>query len=126
MLCHRVVIVTLLAVSFAVTTIAPSDLKPADSRKTAPDFSLEDSSGALIKLSGYKGRVVLLDFWATWCTGCKQEIPWYMEFQDKYKKDGLSEVRCAGDMGRGVYGARLTRAFARQAMEGGRELASNA
>src|SRR5881394_1609605 len=66
--------------------------KPADSRKTAPDFSLEDSSGALIKLSGYKGRVVLLDFWATWCTGCKQEIPWYMEFQDKYKKDGLSAI----------------------------------
>ncbi|PYT87658.1 MAG: hypothetical protein DMG36_25005 [Acidobacteria bacterium] len=92
MLCHRVVIVTLLAVSFAVTTIAPADLKPADSRKTAPDFSLEDSSGALIKLSGYKGRVVLLDFWATWCTGCKQEIPWYMEFQDKYKKDGLSAI----------------------------------
>ncbi len=92
MLCHRVVIVTLLAVSFAVTTIKPSDLKPADSRKTAPDFSLEDSSGALIKLSGYKGRVVLLDFWATWCTGCKQEIPWYMEFQDKYKKDGLSAI----------------------------------
>src|SRR5437867_6519259 len=97
MLCHRVVIVALLAVSFAVTTIAPADLKPADSRKTAPDFSLEDSSGALIKLSGYKGRVVLLDFWATWCTGCKVEIPWYMEFQKRYARRGLTSIGVAMD-----------------------------
>lgn len=35
---------------------------------------------------------MLLDFWATWCTGCKKEIPWYMEFQDKYKTEGLSAI----------------------------------
>jgi thiol-disulfide isomerase/thioredoxin len=92
MLRHRIAIIALAAVFFAVTASAPADLKPADSRKTAPDFSLEDSSGALIKLSSYQGRVVLLYFWATWCTGCKQEIPWYMEFQDKYKKSGLSPL----------------------------------
>ncbi len=92
MLHHRVAIIALVVVSFAVTTSAPADLTPADSRKIAPDFNLEDSTGALIKLSSYKGRVVLLDFWATWCTGCKHEIPWYMEFQDKYKKSGLSAI----------------------------------
>ncbi len=89
---HILAAITLAAMCFALTANAPADLKPADSRKTAPDFSLEDSTGSLIKLSSYKGRVVLLDFWATWCTGCKQEIPWYMEFQDKYKKDGLSAI----------------------------------
>ena len=77
---------------FVLTATAPADLTPTTARKNAPDFTLEDSTGAVVKLSGYKGRVVLLDFWATWCTGCKQEIPWYMEFQDKYKKDGLSAI----------------------------------
>jgi thiol-disulfide isomerase/thioredoxin len=44
-----------------------------------------------------RGRVVLLDFWATWCRGCKEEIPWYMEFQEKYKERGLSVVGVALD-----------------------------
>ena len=92
MLRYIVALIALLAASFALTPNAPADLTPATSRKPAPGFSLEDSTGALIKLSSYKGRVVLLDFWATWCTGCKQEIPWYMEFQDKYGKSGLSAI----------------------------------
>lgn len=82
--------VALVVICFALPTTA--DLTSSSSRKPSPDFSLEDSTGALVKLSSYKGRVVLLDFWATWCTGCKQEIPWYMEFQDKYKADGLSAI----------------------------------
>ena len=89
---HIVVLIVLLAASLPLTTKALADLAPANSRKAAPDFALEDSTGSVIKLSSYRGRVVLLDFWATWCTGCKQEIPWYMEFQDKYKKSGLSAI----------------------------------
>ena len=58
-------------------------------RKTAPNFTLSDSNGASVRLADYKGSVVLLDFWATWCHGCKTEIPWYMEFQNKYKDKGL-------------------------------------
>src|SRR6266404_2878543 len=63
----------------------------------APDFTLEDSNGASTKLSGYKGKVVLLDFWATWCTGCKVEIPWYMEFAKKYEQSGLAVVGVSMD-----------------------------
>ena len=50
-----------------------------------PDFALKDASGADIRLSGLQGKVVLLNFWATWCHGCKTEIPWFMEFAGKYK-----------------------------------------
>src|SRR6266700_7332715 len=68
-----------------------------DTRKTAPDFTLRNSGGASITLSHYKGKVVLLDFWATWCTGCKVEIPWYMEFQTKYNHSGLSVIGVSMD-----------------------------
>src|SRR5271165_6343401 len=64
----------------------------ADTRKPAPDFTLSDSKGLPIRLSKYRGKVVVLDFWATWCHGCKIEIPWYVEFQRKYRADGLSVI----------------------------------
>lgn len=63
----------------------------------APDFTLADSTGAPVKLSALNGKVVLLDFWATWCHGCQIEIPWYMEFQNKYGKDGLAAVGVSMD-----------------------------
>ena len=63
----------------------------------APDFTRVDAAGHKVRLSKYHGKVVLLDFWATWCTGCKQEIPWYMEFADKYRKRGLAAVGVAMD-----------------------------
>jgi len=62
-----------------------------------PDFALPDSNGDSIRLSEYKGKVVLLDFWATWCTGCKQEIPWYMEFVTKYEHSGLAVIGVSTD-----------------------------
>jgi len=69
----------------------------ADTRKPAPDFTLSDSKGLPIRLSKYRGKVVVLDFWATWCHGCKIEIPWYVEFQRKYRADGLSVIGVSMD-----------------------------
>ena len=78
---------------------ASSALIPAHERKAAPNFTLEDSSGKTAKLGNYAGRVLVLDFWATWCTGCKQEIPWFSEYQKTYGPRGLSIVGVAMDDG---------------------------
>jgi len=67
-------------------------LKPANERKTAPEIGLEDSVGKPAKLRDYRGKVVVLDFWATWCHGCKEEIPWFAEFQRKYGDEGLRVI----------------------------------
>ncbi len=72
-------------------------LAASDARKPAPDFTLVDADGTAFKLSDYRGKVVLLDFWATWCHGCKTEIRWYMEFEDKYKNRGLSVLGISMD-----------------------------
>lgn len=50
-------------------------------RKPAPHFMLPDGSGRTVTLKNFRGKVVLLNFWATWCGGCKQEISWFADFQ---------------------------------------------
>jgi peroxiredoxin len=75
----------------------PANLRAAGERKAAADFSLEDSQGKAIKLSDFRGKVVLVDFWATWCHGCQTEIPWFMEFQNKYGSKGLAVVGISMD-----------------------------
>lgn len=97
MLRQLVASIVLLVASLALTTNAPADLTPTNSRKPIPEVALTDANGAPVDLSAYKGRVVLLDFWATWCEGCKEEIPWFMEFQDKYNKTGLDVVGASLD-----------------------------
>lgn len=51
------------------------------------DFALKDLDGKSVSLSSFKGKVVLLNFWATWCGPCKAEIPGFVELQEKYQKD---------------------------------------
>jgi len=51
------------------------------------DFTIKDLDGREVALSSYKGKVVLLNFWATWCGPCKAEIPGFVELQEKYKDD---------------------------------------
>jgi peroxiredoxin len=85
------------AISPAGVPAAPARATGADSRKAAPNFTLDDSKGTPLKLSDYKGKVVLLDFWATWCHGCGLEIPWFIEYQNKYKDSGLAVIGVSMD-----------------------------
>jgi thiol-disulfide isomerase/thioredoxin len=55
--------------------------------KPAADFTLPSLDGKPVKLSGFRGKVVLLNFWATWCGPCKAEIPGFVELQEQYKND---------------------------------------
>jgi peroxiredoxin len=90
---------TILAVALLAFVSAPASAeiaKPA-ARKAAVDFSLPGRDGKAVKLSSLKGKVVLLDFWATWCTGCKVEIPWFIEFDKAYRAQGLAAVGVSMD-----------------------------
>jgi peroxiredoxin len=66
-------------------------------RKPAANFTLTDSNGAKVTLASLKGKVVLLNFWATWCGPCQVEIPWFIEFNKTYKARGLAVVGVSMD-----------------------------
>jgi cytochrome c biogenesis protein CcmG, thiol:disulfide interchange protein DsbE len=63
----------------------------------APDFSLPQLNGESLKLSAYRGKVVLLDFWATWCEPCQEEIPRFVNLQNEYKQEGLQIIGVSMD-----------------------------
>jgi thiol-disulfide isomerase/thioredoxin len=70
----------------------PTDAKPANL-----NFTLKDAENRDVSLSQYKGKVLVIDFWATWCGPCKVEIPHFVEFQDKYGKAGVQIVGISVD-----------------------------
>ena len=61
----------------------------------APDFELETLDGRKVKLSDLRGKAVVLNFWATWCQPCKIEMPWFIEFENRYKGQGVEIVGIA-------------------------------
>ncbi len=73
-------------------------LQPATERKVAPAFRLLSASGKAVRLSKYRGKVLLLDFWATTCGGCVAEIPHFIEFAGAYKSKGLAVVGVSLDI----------------------------
>ena len=85
----------LLVSSHAQSTLAQAGsaaLQPPYERKAAPELGLKDSQGKRADLKDYRGDVILLDFWATWCHECQQEIPWFAEYERKYHEAGLRVV----------------------------------
>jgi peroxiredoxin len=65
--------------------------------KIAPDFALRSLDGRSLKLSHFRGKAVLLNFWATWCAPCRVEMPWLVEFYKQYQSRGLEIVGVSMD-----------------------------
>jgi thiol-disulfide isomerase/thioredoxin len=63
----------------------------------APDFTLQSLDGRTMHLSDFRGKAVLLNFWATWCGPCKIEMPWFVELQNQYASQGFQIVGVAMD-----------------------------
>ena len=83
---------------------------PGPSAKSAPSFTLQDLNGKQVSLSDFKGRVVILDFWATWCPPCVKEIPHFIALYEQYKDQGFAIVGISVDRG----GISVVKSFARK------------
>lgn len=70
---------------------------PANAPSAKLDFTLKDMHGSDVRLADHKGKVVLLNFWATWCPPCKMEIPWFVEFQEQYGSRGFQVLGVSVD-----------------------------
>ena len=74
-------------------------LPAAPGRGKAPEWELKDVAGKAVKSSDFKGKVVILDFWATWCPPCRQEIPGFISLQKKYGKQNVVVIGISMDDG---------------------------
>lgn len=95
--CVAALVVLSAGCSSSPRRVRAASLKPTNERKKAPDFALKDANGQTVHLSDYRGKVVLLDFWATWCGPCKIEIPWFQEFERQNKDKGFAVLGVAMD-----------------------------
>ncbi|MBU1061401.1 MAG: TlpA family protein disulfide reductase [Candidatus Omnitrophica bacterium] len=95
-----IVVIVIFGIIAAIFTVAklretflekPGVTKPV-SLKRAPDFTLFDMEGRQKKLSDFEDKVIILDFWATWCPPCKAEIPHFIALYDEYKDEGLEII----------------------------------
>jgi thiol-disulfide isomerase/thioredoxin len=66
----------------------PQNVSPLDG-KPAPAFALQDPSGKKVSLASYRGKAVMVNFWATWCGPCKIETPWLVDLRNKYAAQGF-------------------------------------
>jgi peroxiredoxin len=93
---YTLVAIMLMAGLLSSCSSPPSVLQSAV-RKKAPDFTLTDRRGDPARLSDYMGKVLVLDFWATWCGPCRVEIPWFNQLALQYKKSGLAVLGVSMD-----------------------------
>jgi peroxiredoxin len=76
---------------------APGTRTTSEKHSLAPDFSLPQLNGETLNLSDYRGKVVLLDFWATWCDPCRDEVPHFVELQNRYGDQGFQVIGVSMD-----------------------------
>ncbi len=98
----------LLAVVLLIASALPGcsagqldSLRPSGTNRSAdkmPEFSLKDTSGNLVSSAQFKGKVLIVDFWATWCPPCRVEMPHFQELYEKYKDRGLEIIGISLDV----------------------------
>jgi thiol-disulfide isomerase/thioredoxin len=91
----RFVVLSIVVIAF----LAGCTDRSAQSDIVASDFSLKDMSGKTVRLSDYKGKVVLLEFWATWCPPCRASVPGLEKLHKAYKDKGLVLLAVSMDEG---------------------------
>src|SRR5262250_3196514 len=85
-------------VRMARTKLGVTKIKTVGQKGTlAPDFQLKNLDGKQVRLSAFRGKAVLLNFWATWCAPCKIEMPWFVDLQKQYAAQGLQVIGVAMD-----------------------------
>ena len=94
---ERVLASTALGVLVPDTTDGNAEFMSKLKGKAAPGFALEDLSGKKVTLASYKGKAVLINFWATWCAPCKIETPWLIELRNQYAAQGFEILGISAD-----------------------------
>jgi cytochrome c biogenesis protein CcmG/thiol:disulfide interchange protein DsbE len=86
-----------LILAFSLCAKAEKGDIPGSTFSPAPDFTLTDLMGNELMLSDYQGKVVFMNFWATWCPPCRAEIPGFVEAYQEYKDDGMEIIGISVD-----------------------------
>lgn len=95
-----IIIAMVVALMLVFTFKLTRHSKPSSAAQTnapAPDFTLQSLDGKTVRLSDYRGKAVVLNFWATWCGPCKIEMPWFVDLQKQYGPSGVQFLGVAMD-----------------------------
>ena len=88
----------MLVAAYRMTGKQPNEMAaPTGAGLPAPEFALQSLDGKTVHLSDYRGKAVVVNFWATWCQPCRVEMPWFVELQKQYGPEGLQILGISAD-----------------------------